>query len=241
MIAARKKHQWFVFVATVSAVQSFSVVPHHRQSNGFMGVLLHQKRQPTSRICSSKKHHLYKEEELASFDPFHLQEGDEVNTISSAGHTSIPSSTDPDHRPDADNHMENIWRARFLLVVAAALYGTNFSVVKVLNESVPTGISTTLRFALAALATLPWLIAPPSQKDTTPATSAAPEVKEFHSNINGLQSLLNIDGPSSASLAAACAGFEVGAWNSLGYIAQAVGLETTDASKVCKFYFVSSS
>ena len=246
MIAARKKHQshhalsrrvGLVFVATLSAVQSFSVVPRHQQGNALVGVCQHRKQQPTTRVFSSENQYFDeegKEEELASFDPFHLQEHDGANTISSANHaiSIVPSSAHANRRPDEDTHMGAVWRARILLVIAAALYGTNFTVVKVLNESVPTGISTTLRFALAALATLPWLIAPPSQKDPTSVATSATDGDGLDTNTNGLLSLLNIDGPSSASLAAAFAGFEVGAWNSLGYIAQAVGLETTDASKV---------
>merc|ERR1719162_864865 len=55
---------------------------------------------------------------------------------------------------------QKIVRSRWLLIVAAALYGTNFSVVKVLGDdmSIPVGISTSLRFGLAAFATLPWLL-----------------------------------------------------------------------------------
>ncbi|KAL3937994.1 MAG: hypothetical protein SGARI_001914 [Bacillariaceae sp.] len=64
----------------------------------------------------------------------------------------------------------------------------------------PVGISTSLRFGLAALATLPWLI------DSKLVSSK--------------------DAQSAAWL-----GLEVGMWNSIGYVAQAVGLETTLASK----------
>jgi drug/metabolite transporter (DMT)-like permease len=92
--------------------------------------------------------------------------------------------------------LDDVWKARLLLVGAAALYGTNFSLVKVLGETMPVSVSGTLRFGLAAMATLPWLLA-----------------------------------PSKASWGAALAGLEVGMWNSIGYVAQAVGLQTTDASK----------
>jgi drug/metabolite transporter (DMT)-like permease len=95
----------------------------------------------------------------------------------------------------------DLWRARMLLVGAAALYGTNFSLVKILGDTMPVGISTTLRFGLAALATLPWL----------------------------LDSKL-LSGEKNAQTAA-WLGLEVGMWNSIGYVAQAVGLETTLASK----------
>jgi drug/metabolite transporter (DMT)-like permease len=97
---------------------------------------------------------------------------------------------------------KDVWNARFLLLGAAALYGTNFSFVKLLGESMPVGAMGTMRFGLAALATLPWLIAKPRD-----------------------------DSDMATTLAAAATGFEVGMWNSVGYVSQAVGLETTSASK----------
>jgi drug/metabolite transporter (DMT)-like permease len=101
-----------------------------------------------------------------------------------------------------------IWRARLLLLAAAALYGTNFSLVKLLGDVMPVGISTPLRFGMAALATLPWLV---GRDDPVVA-----------SNIT----IQKTDARHAATL-----GFEVGLWNSVGYVAQAVGLETTLASK----------
>jgi drug/metabolite transporter (DMT)-like permease len=97
---------------------------------------------------------------------------------------------------------QNVWNARFLLLGAAALYGTNFSFIKLLGEVMPVGAMGTMRFGLAALATLPWLVAKPRENSDMTTT-----------------------------LAASLAGFEVGLWNSVGYVAQAVGLETTSASK----------
>lgn len=65
----------------------------------------------------------------------------------------------------------------------------------------PEGISLTIRFALAAAVTLPWLFEGGGEM------------------------------PNSEVLMATWLGFEVGIWNSIGYVAQAVGLETTQASK----------
>jgi drug/metabolite transporter (DMT)-like permease len=93
--------------------------------------------------------------------------------------------------------LSDVAKARLLLCAAAALYGTNFSVVKILGDTMPVGVSSTLRFGLAALAAFPWLVMNPKQ----------------------------------GSLTAAWLGFEVGMWNSIGYIAQAIGLETTPASE----------
>jgi drug/metabolite transporter (DMT)-like permease len=100
-------------------------------------------------------------------------------------------------------------RARLLLLGAAALYGTNFSLVKMMGESaaMPIGLSTMMRFGLAALATSPFLF------------------------LNSDGTSLNHDFDKSPELGAILSGLEVGMWNSVGYIAQAVGLETTLASK----------
>ena len=103
-----------------------------------------------------------------------------------------------DSKENGEAAADDVWKARTLLAVAAALYGTNFSLVKLLGNTMPEGISLTLRFALAALVTLPWLFE---------------------------------DIQNDGTLMATWLGFEVGIWNSIGYIAQAVGLETTQASK----------
>jgi drug/metabolite transporter (DMT)-like permease len=119
------------------------------------------------------------------------------STLSSSLNVSPPQINTSDGRDEGD-----LWRARSLLVGAAALYGTNFSLVKLLGDIMPVGISTTLRFGLAALATLPWLI-------------------DFSNSNNN----------NKNAQAATLLGLEVGMWNSIGYVAQAVGLETTLASK----------
>lgn len=106
----------------------------------------------------------------------------------------------------------NIMWARLLLIGAAALDGTNFSLVKLMGEAdIPIGLSTSIRFAFAAIATSAWLFAKPKtvvahQKD-------------------GL----------SPSMGALMSGMECGMWNSIGYLSQAVGLETTLASKSAFF------
>jgi len=104
------------------------------------------------------------------------------------------------------DQQDKVWKARSLLIGAAALYGTNFSLVKLLGDTMPEGISLTIRFALAALVTLPWLF----------------EGEMF----NDISGEINRD-----ILMATWLGFEVGLWNSIGYVAQAVGLETTQAGK----------
>jgi len=105
-----------------------------------------------------------------------------------------------------DTDKNKVWKARSLLIGAAALYGTNFSLVKILGDTMPEGISLTIRFALAAVVTLPWLF----EGEMFDATSG-----EINRDL----------------LMATWLGFEIGLWNSIGYVAQAVGLETTDAGK----------
>jgi hypothetical protein len=53
------------------------------------------------------------------------------------------------------------WRARGYLLLAALLYGTSFPLIKILDDNIPVGISLTLRFGLALLVTLPWLLENP--------------------------------------------------------------------------------
>jgi len=119
--------------------------------------------------------------------------------------SSLPLATsDTIKQVDGDNDAA-VWKARSLLIGAAALYGTNFSLVKLLGDTMPEGVSLTLRFALASVVTLPWLF--------EEGGTAALEL------------------PNADVLMATWLGFEVGLWNSIGYVAQAVGLETTPASK----------
>jgi len=144
-----------------------------------------------------------------------------ANDGNSVAHWDGIDKSDPltDDRIDE----EGIWRARWLLIAAAALYGTNFSVVKLLGDEMPVGISTSLRFGLAAAATFPWLV-----------QGFIPRINLKTNGEDDLQKELettDTNEESSRRLMAAMYGLEVGLWNSIGYVAQAVGLETTLASK----------
>jgi len=112
--------------------------------------------------------------------------------------------------------LSELWFARILLLASSALYGTNFTVVKILDEHIPIGAAAMLRFTLAAAVTSPWIF------------SKIDSVKEVVLD-DGSNSLSGIvpDNISSVALL----GMEVGMWNTIGYIAQAQGLETIDASK----------
>jgi hypothetical protein len=97
---------------------------------------------------------------------------------------------------------QDVWNARILLLGAAALYRTNVSFVKLLGEVMPVGAMGTTCMRFRLAALA-----------TLPWIFAKPRE--------------NAD--MTTTLAAALAGF--GMWNSVGYVAQAVGLETTSASK----------
>jgi len=118
---------------------------------------------------------------------------------------------------------EGVWRARWLLIAAAALYGTNFSLVKLLGDDMPVAVSQPLRFGFAALVTLPWLIEgfiPLIDSKTKDRDHSESQFKTRKG-----------DEEAGHRVMATMYGLEVGLWNSIGYVAQAVGLETTLASE----------
>lgn len=115
--------------------------------------------------------------------------------------------------------LNNTWYSRLLLLLSAALYGTNFTFVKVMNENLPVQDGTILRFFIAALATAPWLFQPIKRNKT--------ESKAFNDQNTILGDIIPI---SSKHVNVLLAGFEIGCWTGLGYVAQAFGLETTRAS-----------
>lgn len=115
--------------------------------------------------------------------------------------------------PIEESHFSTVWQARILLLVAAALYGTNFTFVKVLNEQMPVEASTFLRFSLAAVATLPWLLSKQASQSGEECSLDILDVSKESCNYGAL-----------------IGGLEVGAWNAFGYMFQAIGLLTTPAS-----------
>jgi len=110
--------------------------------------------------------------------------------------------------------ISDVWKARILLIISAALYGTNFTVVKILNDYIPTDMGAVLRFGLAAGVTLPWLFKSSNEEKTANPID----------NSLRITNLSFMDTPIFA-------GLEVGVWTAIGYLAQAEGLETIEASK----------
>ena len=121
-----------------------------------------------------------------------------------------------------------LWKARLLLLGAAALYGTNFSLVKLLGENIPVGINSALRFGLASLVTFPWLVSGLFQFRIPPGSNIS-ITNEKEEGSNSPQ--------HAAAWKSLWLGLEVGLWNSIGYVSQAVGLETSPA---CESAFICS-
>jgi len=117
--------------------------------------------------------------------------------------------------------------ARVLVLIAAALYGTNFTIVKIMNESIPVGIGTVLRFGLASVCTLPWLLSPLQEETQSSESNYILQESGIDDNLSS--NILQFNFPFS--FVVSMTGMEIGLWNSIGYWAQAVGLETTAASK----------
>jgi len=201
---ARTAHSAYSFNSTIKT----SVEPKlHRNSN------INAPQSTHSPDCFHYAQNSKYEDLTESFDPLHLGKTS-ARSIGYAQHAftssinefndSSASSTATSKTPGI---LSEVWRARFLLLIAAGLYGTNFTIVKILNEQMPFGASTSLRFILATLATLPFLF-PSSNAVAGGALTSWSDV-----------------------LPVVLMGMEVGFFNAMAYIFQAVGLETVDASK----------
>mmetsp|Transcript_25053 Transcript_25053/g.37913 ORF Transcript_25053/g.37913 Transcript_25053/m.37913 type:complete len:494 (+) Transcript_25053:68-1549(+) len=142
---------------------------------------------------------------------------EEPQVLTTSSYTTTASTDSVRNHLPKSFILSDVWKARMLLLLSAALYGTNFSVVKQLDEIIPVGVSSTLRFGLAAFAMLPLLIAPLSE--------------EFKNNVKNTASKTTTYAFLEPSrLSVGLAGMEIGLWNSIGYISQAIGLRTTAAS-----------
>ena len=99
---------------------------------------------------------------------------------------------------------------RLLVLLSAAIYGTNFASVKLLNDIMPTGVSAVARFSLAALTVSALVWHSEGQEASLPSSVMIQEQRRQ----------------------ATWLGLEIGGWYSVAYLAQATGLMTVDASKV---------
>jgi len=139
----------------------------------------------------------------------------------SASYTSTTSFEQIDESKNAVTGLSDVWTARILLIISAALYGTNFTVVKLLNDCVPTDVGAVLRFAMAAGVTLPWLFNPSNEKKIVngelEGTGGEFSSRTFHhlpieKSMKRLANVSFVDTPIFA-------GLEVGMWTGIGYLA----------------------
>lgn len=103
---------------------------------------------------------------------------------------------------------------RVLVMLASALYGTNFAIVKLVDQTVPTPISAAMRFSLSAVVVAAWVL----------RTERAQQPDE--------QRASSSSSSSSSRFWATVFGAEVGLFYCAGYITQALALQTVEASYV---------
>ena len=156
---------------------------------------------------------------IAELNSRHTNSLQETVNADTHRNNGVPTSSSLSKSPPTND----VWIARLLLLLSAALYGTNFTMVKSLDESLSVGISSTLRFGFAALCMLPWLLTPIDEELKTMAKDKLAKCKNEAERRSCVE---------PTSLAAGLAGMEIGMYNSIGYITQAVGLKTIPANKV---------
>ena len=132
----------------------------------------------------------------------------------SRGVTEYVQSSQGLKREESSGGMLSKSTARQLLLLSAALYGTAFETVKVLDDRLGVGLSTCLRFAFAALSMSPFLLAPLEKGEPF---ASQPAFREK---------------PITTKFSVGLAGMEVGLYNAFGCLFQAISLKTTSAGKV---------
>ena len=118
-----------------------------------------------------------------------------------------------------------LWQGRLLVVACAAICGTNYPLIKMLDASIPSAAATAIRFVLAAVAVGAGVWAQERRSDgATAAATAATTTTTESWQITNTQKAAR--GPATLL------GAEVGVYYGIAYIAQANGLHSVDASKV---------
>ena len=198
-------HSWVVppppyFLKRVSSSLSASSKELRQQGSAALLRPLNVAQRTTSPDLESRHYHDSDSEERSNFEDEIEEQYTELVKLNG---DATAATTKP--RPKAflnDDPVPDVFWARLLVLGAATLYGTSFSFVKLMGENapMPPGLTSTIRFGLAALSACPCVVTAFGRRKST-------------------------------DFAAVMAGLEVGMWNSIGYIAQAIGLETTMASK----------
>jgi len=133
-----------------------------------------------------------------------------TTTTPTATTTTTTTTPEQQQQEDANNVLQtpSLAMGRLIVLGAAAIYGTNFASVKMLDSVMPLAASAALRFSLAAAAVTGVVLWQEQQDD---------------------------DDDGEQKWGATLAGAEVGWWYFLGYISQAFGLIHSDASKSAFF------
>lgn len=161
---------------------------------------------------------------------------EEMSTIFPAAPAAVAVAVE--QQQQQSNNLK-LWQGRFLVLTCAALCGTNYPLLKILDrsvDSISTTAATALRFALAAVAVGTVVVVQEHQRQQ--------QQEQQQQIINSPDGNCTTTSTSSAAVlpvAAAAAsrrgpatwlGAEVGVYYGIAYIAQAMGLHTVDASKV---------
>mmetsp|Transcript_7017 Transcript_7017/g.14944 ORF Transcript_7017/g.14944 Transcript_7017/m.14944 type:complete len:211 (-) Transcript_7017:238-870(-) len=105
----------------------------------------------------------------------------------------------------------SIRTGRIMILIAAAIYGTNFATVKLLDGSIPLSISASFRFGVASIV-LSALVIGKEKDDVDPMIKKERNLAYW-------------------------SGAEVGIWHGVAYLAQAEALHTIAAGKVSKLQY----
>jgi len=133
--------------------------------------------------------------------------------------TTTTTTTGPRGWLSGAGGLDEVAKGRLLVVAASAIYGTNFATVKMMDEALPTSAAASLRFAIAAVAVV-------SAVAWGEARSSGKDAAESGASWEDIEQEVKDRGPAT------WLGAEVGAWYCVGYLLQAWGLHTVDASKV---------
>jgi drug/metabolite transporter (DMT)-like permease len=149
---------------------------------------------------------------------FHLQSTQEdlMDMASPSNFTDAPLVSDyiPSPKLAVPLDVSDPRFGRFLVIIAAAMYGTNFGLVKLLDSNMDLATSASLRFGLAGLAVTAgvWL------QERMRASDEEVTLDESRDRLNSL-----------------LRGVEVGVWYAIGYFFQALGLSLVEAGKSAFF------
>jgi drug/metabolite transporter (DMT)-like permease len=162
--------------------------------------------------------------------------------------TETESTTTAETTPeDTPSKLLNANMGRLLILLAAALYGTNFGLVKMLDDQLHLAFSASLRFGLAAVIVTSALWIHERIQDRASSMSSHSRRHSDDNNISPLPLTILDDTTNSDTITidenhlsldrwkSLLRGLEVGIWYAVGYWCQAQGLSLVKASKSAFF------